>query len=300
MLDLLRFHCCNGHNGDIHFSREFIKYFMAHIPAKKYVFEHERSWRCVIDVPNLEFSKRQPHCKADRLWGFTNNQLSINTWVGCRGFRYLGYWDRVSPRDGCFIHACHHMFSDLINEIKRIGIHIPQLGEKWDYIPSIDYSYYQTENINKFVEQHPLTKILICNGPCLSGQIRNFSFNGLIKELAKNPKLTVITTERTGIGKTHFTGDIIKLPGCDLNEISYLSTFCRVIIGRGSGPYCFSEVKANVHDTNKRMIGITREPDWAFWWNNHRNMRWSSNFHDWNLIDMFYRALGEMRTIKVL
>lgn len=294
MLELLRFYSCVGHNGDIHFSREFIKHFITTVPANKYIYEHDRSQRCILDIPSLEYIKKRNPCKQNRLWDFANKQLNINTWIGCRELKYLGNLDRINPFGGAFIFANYHMFSDVIYEVKKIGIHIPPLKHVLEYIPTIDYKYYKTTAIDKFVEAHPSTKILVCNGPCMSGQIKNFSFKGFIEELAKDKKLTVITTERTDVAETHYTGDIIKISDCDLNEISYLSRFCKVIVGRGSGPYCFSEVRDNVYDNNKRMISISRKKDWAFWYHNPKIMRWSNNFHNKNLTDVFYKALAEL------
>jgi hypothetical protein len=51
-----------------------------------------------------------------------------------------------------------------------------------------------------------------------------------------------------------YTGDIIKVENSDLNEISYLSTFCDIIVGRSSGPFTFSNVKENIFDGNKAFL----------------------------------------------
>jgi hypothetical protein len=53
--------------------------------------------------------------------------------------------------------------------------------------------------------------------------------------------------------------DIIQQEGCDLNEISYLSTFCNMIIGRGSGPQTFSITKRNLNDPDKIFVFLTKE-----------------------------------------
>jgi hypothetical protein len=53
-----------------------------------------------------------------------------------------------------------------------------------------------------------------------------------------------------------FTNDIIKSNECDLNEISYLSTFCDIIVGRNSGPFCFASTKNNLKDPNKTFYAF--------------------------------------------
>jgi hypothetical protein len=65
-----------------------------------------------------------------------------------------------------------------------------------------------------------------------------------------------------------YTKDIINIRDNDLNEISYISTFCDIIIGRGSGPYCFSTIKSNLLNKNKIFIGFTNLIEDAKWANN--------------------------------
>jgi hypothetical protein len=47
---------------------------------------------------------------------------------------------------------------------------------------------------------------------------------------------------------------ILQKPFFNLNEISYFSTFCDILIGRGSGPFSFCEVKENL---DKIWVSIT-------------------------------------------
>ena len=78
--------------------------------------------------------------------------------------------------------------------------------------------------------------------------------NHLIEKLSDNyPHIDFILTEKSNIVKNNVlhTSDIIMTSGCDLNEISYLSTKCDIIVGRASGPYCFTHVKENMLNTNK-------------------------------------------------
>ena len=52
----------------------------------------------------------------------------------------------------------------------------------------------------------------------------------------------------------------------NLNEISYISRFCDIIVGRGSGPFCFTHVKENLYDENKTYIAFgntEREINWV-------------------------------------
>jgi hypothetical protein len=74
----------------------------------------------------------------------------------------------------------------------------------------------------------------------------------IISLATKYPTHTFICTHRinTSCNNIKFTEDIIKVEGCDLNEIGYLSTFCDIIIGRNSGPFCFSTNTENINNSN--------------------------------------------------
>ena len=300
-LKLLNFFSCYGHNGDIHFSREYIKHLMKFIPAEKCIYSHAQSRRNILDIPNLEFVLRSAPCDQNLLWARVGDVLHINTWPGCRNWKYMGNWLRKHPHEGAFVLANHQMYSELINEIHSVGIHVPPLKPLLHYVPTIDYSFYETANIDKFMSENPeRIKILVCNGPCRSWQITNFNFDDFLSRLVKNEKLMIIVTQRTNVPGVYFTGDIIKVKGGDLNEISYLSKFCNIIIGRGSGPFCYCEVKDNHYAVNKRFIGITKDPSWAFWWINSKIMRWTPHYHTKHLLSLFYRTLAEIRVVKLL
>jgi hypothetical protein len=98
-------------------------------------------------------------------------------------------------------------------------------------------------------------KILFSNGPCLSGQCDyTGDMSPIIEIIAENnPNKTFIATHPfdCSLDNVVFTSDIIKSNQCDLNEISYLSTFCDIIVGRNSGPFCFASTKNNLKDPNK-------------------------------------------------
>ena len=73
----------------------------------------------------------------------------------------------------------------------------------------------------------------------------------------KYPNVLFFLTMKTNINKENvaYTSDIIKLD-CDMNENSYLSTKCDIIVGRPSGSYCFTMVKENFIK-NKQFITIS-------------------------------------------
>jgi len=88
----------------------------------------------------------------------------------------------------------------------------------------------------------------------------------MIRQVAMNhPDMDFITTHQiqSDIENLFFTGDITKLNEFDLNEVSYLSTFCSTLIGRNSGPHVFTQVKQNCMDDKKKLLSFTYQPTGA-------------------------------------
>jgi hypothetical protein len=55
----------------------------------------------------------------------------------------------------------------------------------------------------------------------------------------------------------YFTDLIQERIGSDLNEISYLSTYCDAIVGRNSGPFLFTNTKENL--ASKTFLAFSRD-----------------------------------------
>ena len=160
-----------------------------------------------------------------------------------------------------------------------------------DYTPEIDYSKFDIQNINKYITDSGKSKVLICNGDCLSAQSTNeFKFTNLVDKLSDlHPDVDFILTEKIELTKKNvlFTFDIINGDYPDLNEISYLSTFCDIIIGKASGPYCFSLTKNNFNDANKTFIGICEEYTYGFYTEFSKADRvWINNYDENNIFNI--------------
>lgn len=249
---------CHFGAGDIFESREFVKHYMEefdflHGPDVEYYYAHGRPPYILHDMERLKFTKVTPRMKTGTAYKEEGDTLYINMWIGRDG-KY------VLPNVGCVVEK----FYDMHNEILR-WMRLPRLRkEVYSYIPRVNYSKYKIDGVDKFVKEvinnHKQT-VLICNGRVNSHQAKNFDFTPVIRELCESTVDHVfIETEKSGIDEDmlFYTGDIIgETPGTDLNEISYLSTFCDVIVGRNSGPFVFTQVLDNWIDKNKTSISFT-------------------------------------------
>lgn len=237
-------------NGDIFESREFVKEYMEKIPADNYYYAHGKNPRILADMPELQFTEVTDVMKAIHAAVITDDILYINTWIGRDG-RY------VLPGIGCVVENLYHMHNAIL---EGLGFE-PLQKDMFDYVPSIDYSYYDTSTIDAFCKEHPDRKVLISNGPVHSNQANNFDFTPIIEMIAMTfPEITFIITSPADVQKDNifFTSDIIRTDdGFDLNEISYLSLFCDTHIGRNSGPHVFAQVRENWLDETKASLSFT-------------------------------------------
>ena len=257
------------HNGDIHTSRGFIKEMMKIIPAKNFHESHMNPPCILSDIKNLRHIPFSDFCKIGLpymegnlvhqkalvfnrqrstapFYTDGNNNLFINTWSG----------QITEEKPEC----CNFPdYLKLYNQtLSKLGLEEMCGGEK--IFPSINYSFFSIDGVNEFFKnKRKSDTVLISNGDVESGQCKNFDFNPIIVKLAKNnPDIDFIVTnimkEKLKSENIFYAEDIIKKDGCDLNEISYVSTKCNMIVGRDSGPHTFCLTKENI--TNKDMLNV--------------------------------------------
>jgi hypothetical protein len=238
------------HNGDIHVSRSCVKHIVDSLPDVNFFYAHKNQ-PLLQDIPRLKedsslYRNIGENYKLEYME--RGDDLYINTWYGSGNFKYMN-------RYGITYDTIYTLFEE---HCKMLGI---EFADPVKMYPSIDYSYYKTEGIKEYVDGF-WRKIMIFNGGCLSGQAVEFPMFHFINRLAEqNPdKHFFITNEDNRIRKAdniHFTYDIIKKNGCDLNENGYLSSFCDMFIGRASGVHSFSLNRENMFYNNIFLFTIS-------------------------------------------
>lgn len=244
--------------GDVYESREFVKEWMTKIKANEYFYAHGKNPKILRDIPELKYTEVTPIMHPMNPYCFNENNLYVNTWIGRDG-KY------VLPGIGCTVEKLYDMHNDILGLIGLSHLEKPKL----DYIPSINYSVYNNYNTDKWLEIYKnFKKVLISNGPVQSNQAANFDFTPVIDLLCENyPDIIFIITQPIEhIYKNLFTthGIIKDKDGFDLNEISYLSLFCDISIGRSSGPHVYTQCKENCFNPNKINISFTYKPTGGF------------------------------------
>lgn len=251
----------NYHNGDVFYSKEFVRDIKNKIGNSHYYIHNNdffilkdfdiKQIRAVTPDNSLSLSKK-------------DNELYINTWVGQSGAKYLKY--------DCSLKSNYLIYCDIY---KTLGIEIEPIGF---YIPTVNFDKVDKINIDK-------NCILVCNNNVHSGQSENFNFDPIIDRLSDIYKdLTFIMTNDTQLSKEN----VITINNMNnLLEISYLSTQTDIIIGRGSGPYCFSHIQDNMKNPNKTFIVFTHKENEGKWVPDEESQAkqyWSNDFNTNNII----------------
>jgi ADP-heptose:LPS heptosyltransferase len=233
-----------GHNGDIVHSKAFIQDIATQ-----------------LDIPCLYHHLNNPKISEDLSTTFT--QISppdyYSKFIETEKIFFINTWLWPYLLDNSFkdvnIETNYHIYTGICNVLNERFNKNLKLKNIESYYPYIDFSKIEKRNIEKFVNSNSNKKVLFGNGPCLSGQSAyNQDLSDLVEILSqKYSDIIFIATKKfeTESKNIVFTDDIIQINGCDLNEIGYLSTFCNLIIGRTSGPFCFSTIKENYNDENK-------------------------------------------------
>ncbi|MGI0058661.1 MAG: hypothetical protein ACREBJ_02735, partial [Nitrosotalea sp.] len=147
------------------------------------------------------------------------------------------------------------------------------------FIPTIDYSKFAIQNVQSWLAAHPQKKIFVSNGISLSGQATNFPMSPIIIDLAKAHQDKIFILSNQDINQALppnviYSKDIIQKPqGSDLNENSFITTHCDVIVGRASGAFSYAWTQQNMLQRKVKFVcfcnqGVVIYPPHKFWTNN--------------------------------
>jgi len=155
-------------------------------------------------------------------------------------------------------HRIYNLCCNLLNDVLGLNIEISE--DVWDYIPTIEYSEFDTDSADDFIIRNIDRRIhLFANGRVRSFQSGVGNMADILDRLAQSyPRDVFVATEKftTTCENIMFTDDIFR-SDCDLNEISYLSTYANLLVGKNSGPFSYSQTKNNLLDPRKIFVCLS-------------------------------------------
>jgi len=251
------------HKGDLHTHKEFIRHIQSELSDFTFEYMHNNAAKLTaeLDIPLVgaptDLNNKDPFYADDDI-------LYINTWVGCN-------WDVFCKHGGINMHTLYEQWEGIVGTINEtFGTDIKLREEKESYLPKIDSKLLTTDKIEDYLltADESVRKVLICNNTPMSNQ----SFKSNMKEhilpfAEMYPDTHFICTNKfdtEGQNNIKFTDDIVgPVQDGDLQEISYLSRNCDIIIGKNSGPFVFCETYDNYMDDTKKFISFnTKHPDY--------------------------------------
>lgn len=281
-------------NGDIHVSRTYIMDIMRKLPNNEYYYIQNANYTSgfiLKDIPNLKLSYNINNLDPNISILNIGNTLYINTWYGQSNFKYFNESYSKNKADDCSFYILYNIFIDVY---KYLDISIESFEY---YFPIINYENINFSKIDAFLSNYTYDKnILICNNNVFSGQSVNFSFDAVVDYISdKYKNYSFILTNYSNINKSniYYTNDIINISS-DLNEISYLSNYCDIIVGRGSGPYTFSITNVNLLNPDKTFISFTNKKIISLGLNDDDykcNLEWSNNYDLENIKEKIIKKL---------
>ena len=254
------------HNGDVVANREFLRWAAAVWP-NTCCYTHVKHAKLLADLPmdyiampELLKTPRQEYHKIFQI----DDTIYVNTWIGC----YMAWaslddvivTDPVIGLNWIVYHKMWEHIVDKLNLILQTSVVLP--SNITDFINNPPFEFYTDAQFLASKLDLNTTSILLSNGPALSGQsLQNHNMESWVAPLvAKFPQVQWIFTHNTSIQgpNVFFTNDIFDNCGCDLNHIAELSRYCKIIIGRNSGPFLFCNTKNNLFDAKKTFIATGR------------------------------------------
>lgn len=249
--------------GDTFESREFILDWMHTLGLS--TCEVETRFPAVFeDLPQIVTkplpAHRNPRMHLSRRAG----HVILNSWIGALNGDTKPKGDFViHPGVGCTVDNLHRMHATYMRWLGLNGMKKPVV----EYLSDIDYSRVDRGNVDEFIQKRESCKlVLVCNGPTGSQHAENFDLSKALP-FDEGSATLYILTERVSTDRQDivFTDDITgRQPGqSDFNAISYLSTFCSVIVGRCSGAQMVCETKRNWMDPSKTLLSFTHHDNGA-------------------------------------
>lgn len=244
------------HNGDLFCSKSFIKQIVSELKDYEFAYFHNNNPKTISDLAPYGGRAYQDPTKR---FIYEENKMSINTWIGI----YIPEKHPEPPHfwnEGINYIALYNIWNYTYSKINDyFGTNLKIKSSPKDYLSTIDYSKFNVDEVDRFLSTRiGRKKILFSNGLPMSGQSFGDNLSSIIIFLSERySNYDFYCTDKFEHNRDNifFTSDITKQQS-DLNEISWLSRSCDLIVGKNSGPFIYCLEKDNFTNPNKTFISF--------------------------------------------
>jgi len=244
------------HNGDCFVGKGYVRDMMEQMPDIEFSYAHNNHADIIRDlgIPHLGLNEIPLMDRMTRVAESTDKEtVYINTWVGC--------WQGTKFPHGEHINfqRLHAIWQEYFAYFKLDWTEDPDY-----YLPEIDYSCFDVSGADSWLRDHKDQRlVLVCNGSANSGQSGMSDFTHSIGQLAAEfPDINFVCTSPSSLtaANIYYTRDINAGLESDINQISYLSQWSELIIGKNSGPFSYCQNRANLGDSRRTFLNFSKLP----------------------------------------
>lgn len=291
-------------HGDSFVNKAYVKQIIESFPESKFGYAHAFHPNIVADLncEHLTLDQLPAELTWHQILGtdFGTNTLYINAWPGNWRGRFFGQ----HPTLPTINYGWQEVFDQL---------NIPLLGGYDFYLPSTDFNFYDLDRAKFYLKLKKIgirPMILLCNGPVRSKQSDVNEMTVLVDKLSQIlPNYEFLTTYPVNVKQANVscTDDIFETDVGNINQIAYLSQFACLVIGKNSGPFTYSQHRANLINHKKKFLCYGKhQEDWILGNGEYYcNTYFSSNTDELRAVDevlavLNYSATKEKKSVKVL
>lgn len=288
------------HNGDCFIPKGWMQDMISKLPEIDFFYTHIQNRDILKDLkaefvePNrIGFAGQLNHTPV--MMSPEGDTIAIQTWCGVFREKHCG---EIIPPFGHSTFERQHRIYKKICEILRdnTNVIITPSENPIDYIPSVDWSCFELSAANEFLQTvNGKDLILFCNNDVKSGQSDVGDMTNVINVLCYlYPEKVFLSTKKLNleIDNLFYTNDIFNKP-FDLNDIGYLSKYCKLIVGKNSGPHIFTQHKENMLDSSKTFfcLGHCEDDNLPYGIDLPAKTKFTTKSEDKELIELFRECI---------
>ena len=245
------------HNGDCFVGKSYVKAIVGAFPGVEFEYAHLNHPDIIKDLP-VKYVPLEtlPHITHMTRIAESENKdtIYINTWVGCWQGALFPHGEHINNQRLHTIWAKYFEYLGLT------------FGDQSMYLPTIDFSKYDTKAADAFVQETKARNeqiVIFCNGSANSGQSGVGDFRTVIAKLALEfpHKRFLLTSHIDGLTapNIYYVNDLIRIDS-NINQIAYISQFSELIVGKNSGPFTWCQFRDNLMDPDRTFFNFSVLP----------------------------------------
>ena len=238
-------------NGDCFINKEYVRDIISWFPEAELYYAHKNHPNIVADLgcthATLDSLPQQLTMWIPVASDPSTDTVYINTWVGCWIGKHIQHGEHAN------FTTLYRVWKDVYDILK-----IDMKSSYEDYHPEIFSEYYEYEHALKYIKKldsKPL--VVFCNGQAMSQQSSMGNMEKIIESVADTfPDHEFFIADRVNVNKRNvkFSEDVLQGTVGNLNQISHVTNFAKLIVGKNSGPFTYAHSRLNMDDPSKTFM----------------------------------------------